>query len=392
MVGVDSDAKIRRRKGEDRPMVPEDERLELLAHQRPVDLIYLKQDDDPAWGLIKAVEPDVLVLTADHSYTDDELAQLGEIVGEIEVIERQASVTTLERIRQMYMNLGDKLGPKLAQVLPGLIDETILARAMTEVVLAYVPGPARGLPAVPQRHARGRPLYLIGPELYADYRPLAKDIRALTRELVRDAIAAWGIARRSRCWTWRAPQRWRLTAPSIVLPAEDVSYQVVERYFPRARSATTRSSCAGTRRKTVQLLDPQPVASVAEDVLVAELEGAAKARPRAASTGGARSAPRCASPTARSDVATNVHHPARARRLRRRRPAQQLHPGRRAGALDRHARRGRADRRRRARRPCHRRRDDLRHRLPLPAVREADRRRGYRQALLPPRLRGPRRA
>src|SRR3712207_9256771 len=35
VVGVDSDAKIRRRKGEDRPMVPEQERLEMLAHQRP---------------------------------------------------------------------------------------------------------------------------------------------------------------------------------------------------------------------------------------------------------------------------------------------------------------------------------------------------------------------
>ena len=72
VVGVDSDAKIRRRKGEDRPMVPEDERLELLAYQRPVDLIYLKDDDEPRWGLIKAVRPDVLVLTADHSYSEDE--------------------------------------------------------------------------------------------------------------------------------------------------------------------------------------------------------------------------------------------------------------------------------------------------------------------------------
>src|SRR4051794_34570336 len=125
VVGVDSDAKIRRRKGEDRPMVPEDERLELLAHQRPVDVIYLKQDEDPRWGLIKAVEPDVLVLTADHSYSPEQLAELGEVVGEVQVIERQASVTTSERIRQMYMNLGDKLGPKLAQVLPGLIDETL---------------------------------------------------------------------------------------------------------------------------------------------------------------------------------------------------------------------------------------------------------------------------
>lgn len=126
-VGVDSDAKIRRRKGDDRPMVPEGERLELLAYQRPVDLIYLKDDDEERWALIEAVRPDVLVLTADHSYSEEDLVALGELCGRIEVIERQASVTTSERIRQMYMNLGEQLGPKLAEVLPGLID-TILRR------------------------------------------------------------------------------------------------------------------------------------------------------------------------------------------------------------------------------------------------------------------------
>jgi D-glycero-beta-D-manno-heptose 1-phosphate adenylyltransferase len=124
-VGVDSDAKIRRRKGEDRPMVPEGERLELLAHQRPVDLIYLKEDGEARWALVKAVEPDVLVLTADHSYSEDDLAALGELCGRIEVIERQTSVTTSERIRQMYMHLGERLGPKLAEVLPGLIDSIL---------------------------------------------------------------------------------------------------------------------------------------------------------------------------------------------------------------------------------------------------------------------------
>jgi D-beta-D-heptose 7-phosphate kinase/D-beta-D-heptose 1-phosphate adenosyltransferase len=121
-VGVDSDAKIRHRKGPDRPMVPEHERVQLLAFQRPVDFVYLKQEDDPQWGLIRAVSPDVLVLTEDHSYSEQDLDELRKIVGRIEVIERQASVTTSERIRQMYMNLGDKLGPKLAEVLPGLID------------------------------------------------------------------------------------------------------------------------------------------------------------------------------------------------------------------------------------------------------------------------------
>jgi D-glycero-beta-D-manno-heptose 1-phosphate adenylyltransferase len=122
VVGVDSDAKIRRRKGEDRPMVPEDERLELLAHQRPVDLIFLKGDDEERWGLIKAVGPDVLVLTEDHSYSEADQRELLEFVGRIEVVPRQASVTTSERIRQMYMHMGERLGPKLAEVLPGLID------------------------------------------------------------------------------------------------------------------------------------------------------------------------------------------------------------------------------------------------------------------------------
>lgn len=121
-VGVDGDAKIKRRKGEDRPMVPEQERLEMLAHQRPVDLIYLKQDDEERWALIKAVGPDVLVLSEDHSYSDQELEQLREVCGEIQILERQSSVTTSERIRQMYMHLGERLGPKLAEVLPGLID------------------------------------------------------------------------------------------------------------------------------------------------------------------------------------------------------------------------------------------------------------------------------
>ena len=125
VVGVDSDAKIKRRKGDDRPMVPEQERLEMLAHQRPVDLIFRKDDDEERWALIRAVAPDVLVLTADHSYSDEDLAGLREIVGSIAVLERQATITTSERIRQLYMHLGDQLGPKLADVLPGLIEQIV---------------------------------------------------------------------------------------------------------------------------------------------------------------------------------------------------------------------------------------------------------------------------
>jgi D-glycero-beta-D-manno-heptose 1-phosphate adenylyltransferase len=125
IVGVDGDAKIRKRKGADRPMVPEDERLEMLAHQRPVDLIYLKADDEARWALIKTVRPDVLVLSTDHSYSPEELEELGTICGEVQVLERQAAVTTSERIRQLYMHLGEQLGPRLAEILPDLIEKIL---------------------------------------------------------------------------------------------------------------------------------------------------------------------------------------------------------------------------------------------------------------------------
>jgi D-glycero-beta-D-manno-heptose 1-phosphate adenylyltransferase len=125
IVGVDGDAKIRKRKGADRPMVPEDERLEMLAHQRPVDLIYLKADDEERWALIRTVQPNVLVLSTDHSYSPDELEELGEICGAVHVLERQAAVTTSERIRQLYMHLGEQLGPRLAEILPDLIEKIL---------------------------------------------------------------------------------------------------------------------------------------------------------------------------------------------------------------------------------------------------------------------------
>src|SRR3954451_5977169 len=127
-VGVDSDAKIRRRKGEDRPMVPQGERLEMLAYQRPVDLIYLKGEDEPRWGLIKAVEPDVLVLTEDDSYSAEEQEALLEFCGRIDGVERRASVPPGERIWQIYIFAAACLGPPLPEVLRALIDSLLIYR------------------------------------------------------------------------------------------------------------------------------------------------------------------------------------------------------------------------------------------------------------------------
>ncbi len=68
IVGLDSDEKIRARKGENRPVVPQMERLRMVTHQRGVGLVTLKQTSHPRWALIKAVRPDVLVAT-EETYT-----------------------------------------------------------------------------------------------------------------------------------------------------------------------------------------------------------------------------------------------------------------------------------------------------------------------------------
>ena len=103
IVGVDSDEKVRQRKGPSRPAVPEQERLHMVTHQRGVGLVTLKNADDPHWSLIIAVRPDVLVATAE-TYTDDEVAELeARYCDKIEVLDRMATVSTSARLRLLQL-------------------------------------------------------------------------------------------------------------------------------------------------------------------------------------------------------------------------------------------------------------------------------------------------
>jgi len=64
VVGLNSDASVRRLKGPERPVVPEAERLALLEALGCVDAVVGFDDDTPE-TLIRAVEPDVLVKGGD---------------------------------------------------------------------------------------------------------------------------------------------------------------------------------------------------------------------------------------------------------------------------------------------------------------------------------------
>ena len=103
IVGLDSDEKIRRRKGENRPVVPQMERLRMVTHQRGVGMVTLKHSHHPKWALIKAVRPDVLVAT-EETYTPAEITELeASYCGRVKVLERMATVSTSARLRDIIM-------------------------------------------------------------------------------------------------------------------------------------------------------------------------------------------------------------------------------------------------------------------------------------------------
>ncbi len=72
VVGVNDDASMRRLKGPERPLIPAEDRAELLAALEMVDRVVFFGEDTPA-DIIGALLPDVLVKGADY--------ELDEIVG-----------------------------------------------------------------------------------------------------------------------------------------------------------------------------------------------------------------------------------------------------------------------------------------------------------------------
>ena len=65
VVGLNSDASVRGLgKGTDRPLVPQDQRAEVLSALAAVDLVVIFEEPTPA-GLIQQIKPDVLVKGGD---------------------------------------------------------------------------------------------------------------------------------------------------------------------------------------------------------------------------------------------------------------------------------------------------------------------------------------
>lgn len=120
IVGVDSDALTRKRKGEGRPVVPQDERINMLLHLRHVDFVVLRDIDKELEALIKTVKPDVYI--ASESTKDFTVgSELATYCGAVHVLPPQAVTSTTARVRQVSMLGADELAKELAEHIPLMV-------------------------------------------------------------------------------------------------------------------------------------------------------------------------------------------------------------------------------------------------------------------------------
>ena len=92
IVGLNSDASVRRNKGPSRPINPEQERAEVLEALECVDAVSIFDDETPA-EIIRRVQPDVLVKGADWP--------ADQIVGR-DTVEARGGKVVLEPVEQGY--------------------------------------------------------------------------------------------------------------------------------------------------------------------------------------------------------------------------------------------------------------------------------------------------
>jgi len=119
VVGVDTDALTKTRKGPDRPIVPEDERCRVLGHMRAVDIITLQYKADQLFRLVKH---DVRVI----SESTKDLPRLQQVRRECKHVVNlppQAETSTTARIRRLSFDGAATVLVKVERALATALEE-----------------------------------------------------------------------------------------------------------------------------------------------------------------------------------------------------------------------------------------------------------------------------
>ncbi|MDR0463180.1 MAG: adenylyltransferase/cytidyltransferase family protein [Pseudomonadales bacterium] len=123
-VGVDSDKKVQGRKGPERPVVPEDERMEMLTYFTSVDHVALKPLDAPKWSLIKLIRPDILIATAE-TYNKKQLKELKEYCGKVVVLEPRATTSTSAKLRRIQIKMTEQMTKMMVDKMSSTFEEVL---------------------------------------------------------------------------------------------------------------------------------------------------------------------------------------------------------------------------------------------------------------------------
>ncbi len=124
IVGADSDKKVRKRKGPNRPVVPEEERLEMIMYLSAVDYVVLKKLKAPKYNLINLIRPDVLVATAE-TYNQEQIDHLETICGKVVVLAPMATTSTSAKIRLLQIGAAKEITKTLSKKFIKVMEEMI---------------------------------------------------------------------------------------------------------------------------------------------------------------------------------------------------------------------------------------------------------------------------
>lgn len=122
IVAMDDDEKIRKRKGNNRPIIPLEERYQFIENLGIADGIAVKSLSEPKWGLIKELQPDVLIAIKDN-YTEDEIKRLEEHCGSVAILPRQSQSSTSDKIRKILISAGEEQSRSINERVTGIIEE-----------------------------------------------------------------------------------------------------------------------------------------------------------------------------------------------------------------------------------------------------------------------------
>ncbi len=126
VVGVDSDELTRLRKGPNRPIVPEAERLQMLAHLRSVGILTLREAKHGLGKLIETVSPDVLITSAStKDFGKKETAEYKKHCGRIVTLPAQAATSTTARVRLLTISGADQLASEIMRGVPELVQNAL---------------------------------------------------------------------------------------------------------------------------------------------------------------------------------------------------------------------------------------------------------------------------